>query len=244
MILSIMDKFNSNDLPGVNKMNDKRYSDNYGHENLTVFANPLIKHKVSLLCDTNTGSKEFCELVSEITTIMGVDVLDDLPLKTVEVQAPLQTISTEVLSEDITVVPILRAGLSMVDGMRYLCPTAKVGHVGLYRDEETLQPMQYYFKLPVDVTDGEVIIVDPAFATGVSADAAIKLCKEKGCKRIKFMCIFAARQGTELLEKNHPDVHIYAANYSDEPLNEKGYIMTAAGDAGDRVCGTVSYKIR
>lgn len=212
------------------------------YENLTVFTHPLIKHKVSKLCDVNTSSKEFCEILKELTILMGYEVLKDLPLKTVTVQAPLQEIQTEVLSEEFTIVPILRAGLGMVDGMRELCPTAKVGHVGLYRDEQTLQPKQYYFKLPVDVTDGQVIIVDPAFATGVSADAAIQLCKDAGCKKIKFMCVFAARQGVELLKKNHPDVHIYAANYSDEPLNEKGYILTAAGDAGDRVCGTVKYK--
>ena len=211
-------------------------------KNVTVFEHPLIKHKVSHLCDVNTGSKEFCELVSELATLMGYEALKDLPLKNVEVQAPLSKISTPVLAEDFTIVPILRAGLGMVDGLRMLCPTAKVGHVGLYRDEETLQPVTYYFKLPVDVTKGQVIIVDPALATGVSADAAIKYVKEAGCTRIKMMCIFAAKQGLELLYKNHPDVQIYAANYSPEPLNDKGYILTAAGDAGDRVCGTCSYK--
>ncbi len=212
------------------------------HKNLTVFDHPLIKHKVTHLCDVNTGSKEFCELVGELAVLMGFETLKDLPTKMVEVQAPLQKITSPVLAEDFTIVPILRAGLGMVDGLRSLLPTAKVGHIGLYRDEVTLLPCQYYFKLPVDAAAGQVIIVDPALATGVSADAAIRLLKKAGCTRIKMMCIFSANQGVSLLEKNHPDVHIYTANYSDEPLNDKGYILTAAGDAGDRVCGTVSYK--
>lgn len=211
-------------------------------KNVTIFDHPLIQHKVSHMCDVNTGSKEFCELVNELAMLMGYEALKDLPLKDVEIQAPLQKIVTPVVCQDFTIVPILRAGLGMVDGLRSLFPTAKVGHVGLYRDEETLQPVTYYFKLPVDVTEGQVIIVDPALATGVSANAAIDYVKKAGCKNIKFMCIFAAKQGLELLYKNHPDVHIYAARYSDQPLNDKGYILTAAGDAGDRVCGTCSYK--
>ena len=212
------------------------------HKNLTVFDHPLIKHKVTHMCDVHTGSKEFCELVKELATLMGFETLKDLPTKEIEVQAPLQKIMSPVLAEDFTIVPILRAGLGMVDGLRSLLPTAKVGHIGIYRDEETLEARTYYFKLPVDVADGEVIVVDPALATGVSADAAVKMLKDAGCTRIKIMCIFSANQGVTLLEKNHPDVHIYTANYSDEPLNEKGYILTAAGDAGDRVSGTVSYK--
>ena len=211
-------------------------------ENVTVFDHPLIRHKVTHLCDINTGSKEFCEIVSEITTLMGYEVLRDLPTKMVEIQAPLSKFESPVLAEDFTIVPILRAGLGMVDGLRRLSPTAKVGHVGLYRDEETLQPVQYYFKLPVDAADGQVIIVDPAFATGVSADATIKLLKDAGCKRIKFMCIFSCDQGIEFVHSRHPDVPIYAAYHSTYPLNEKGYIIDAAGDAGDRICGTVSYK--
>ena len=211
-------------------------------ENVTVFDHPLIRHKVTHLCDVNTGSKEFCEIVSEITTLMGYEVLKDLPTKMVEIQAPLSKFESPVIAEDFTIVPILRAGLGMVDGLRSLLPTAKVGHVGLYRDEETLQPVQYYFKLPVDVTEGEVIIVDPAFATGVSAEATIRLLKEAGCKRIKFMCIFSCDQGIEFVHSRHPEVPIYAAYHSTYPLNEKGYIIDAAGDAGDRICGTVSYK--
>ena len=211
-------------------------------ENVTVFDHPLIRHKVTHLCDVNTGSKEFCEIVSEITTLMGYEVLKDLPTKMVEIQAPLSKFESPVIAEDFTIVPILRAGLGMVDGLRSLLPTAKVGHVGLYRDEETWQPVQYYFKLPVDVTEGEVIIVDPAFATGVSAEATIKLLKEAGCKRIKFMCIFSCDQGIEFVHSRHPEVPIYAAYHSTYPLNEKGYIIDAAGAAGDRICGTVSYK--
>ncbi len=211
-------------------------------KNVTIFDHPLIKHKVSHLRDVNTGSKEFCELVEELAMLMGYETLKDLPLKEIEVQAPLQKVRTEVIAEDFTIVPILRAGLGMVDGLRSLYPTCSVGHVGLYRDEETLQPHTYYFKLPVNAPKGQVIVVDPALATGVSADAAIKMIKEAGCTRIKLMCIFSAREGVELIYKNHPDVQIYTACYSDEPLNEKGYILTAAGDAGDRVCGTVSYN--
>lgn len=211
-------------------------------ENVTVFDHPLIRHKVTHLCDVNTGSKEFCEIVKEITMLMGYEVLKDLPTKMVEIQAPLSKFESPVIAEDFTIVPILRAGLGMVDGLRSLLPTAKVGHVGLYRDEETLQPVQYYFKLPVDVTEGEVIIVDPAFATGVSAEATIKLLKEAGCKRIKFMCIFSCDQGIEFVHSRHPEVPIYAAYHSTYPLNDKGYIIDAAGDAGDRICGTVSYK--
>lgn len=211
-------------------------------KNLILFDHPLIRHKVSHLCDINTGSKEFGELVSELASLMGYEALKDLPTKDVEVQAPLEKITTPVLAEDFTIVPILRAGLGMVDGLRMLSPTAKVGHVGLYRDEVTLQPHQYYFKLPVDAADGQVIIVDPALATGVSAEAAVRLIKEAGCTRIKMMCIFASKQGVEFVLSRHPDVKIYAAKYSPRPLNEKGYILDAAGDAGDRVCGTCSYK--
>ena len=160
--------------------------------NLTVFNHPLIKHKVSHLCDVNTGTKEFSELVKELAMLMGYETLKELKTKDVEIQAPLQKIITPVLAEDFTIVPILRAGLGMVDGLRELSPTAKVGHIGLYRDEETLKPMTYYFKLPVDTADGPVVVVDPALATGGSADAAIQFLKDAGCKNIKFMCIFAS----------------------------------------------------
>jgi len=211
-------------------------------KNVVIFDHPLIQHKVSLMCDVNTGSKEFCELVGEIATLMGYETLKDLPTKNVDIQAPLQMINTPVLAKDFTIVPILRAGLGMVDGVRSLSPTAKVGHIGLQRNEVTLQPEKYYYKLPVDVTEGPVIVVDPALATGVSIDAALTMLEESGCTDIKVMCIFAAKQGLELIYKNHPNVKIYVARYSPDPLNDKGYILTAAGDAGDRVCGTCSYK--
>ncbi len=210
--------------------------------NLTVFTHPLIKHKVSHLCDIHTGTKEFSELVRELSMLMGYEALSELKTKEVEIQAPLQKIMTPVLAEDFTIVPILRAGLGMVDGLRALSPTAKIGHIGLYRDEKTLLPQTYYFKLPVDAADGPVVIVDPALATGGSAEAAIRFVKEAGCTNIKFMCIFASEVGVKLLYDNHPDVKVYAANYAPGPLNEMGYIYTAAGDAGDRLCGTVSYR--
>lgn len=174
--------------------------------------------------------------------LMGYEVLKDLKMKDVEIQAPLQKIVTPVLAEDFTIVPILRAGLGMVDGLRALSPTARVGHIGLYRDEETLLPKTYYFKIPVDAQSGPVIVVDPALATGGSADAAIQFVKDSGCTGIKFMCIFASEVGVRLLYEKHPDVEVYAANYAPGPLSEQGYIYTAAGDAGDRLCGTVSYK--
>ncbi len=210
--------------------------------NLTVFTHPLIRHKVSHLCDINTGSKEFGEIVKELAMLMGYEALKDLKMKDVEIQAPLQKITTPVLAEDFTIVPILRAGLGMVDGLRALSPIAKIGHIGLFRNDQTLKPETYYFKLPQDVTEGPVIIVDPALATGGSADAAIQFVKEAGCHDIRFMCIFASEVGIRLLYEKHPDVKVYAANYAPGPLNEQGYIYTAAGDAGDRLCGTVSYK--
>lgn len=215
---------------------------NSKYPNLVIFDHPLIQHKVTHLCDINTGTKEFCELTNELATLMGYEALKDLPLKNIDIQAPLQKITSPVLAEDFTIVPILRAGLGMVDGLRSLSPTCRVGHVGLYRDEVTLEAKQYYFKLPVDADKGEIIIVDPALATGVSAKAAVDLIKSVGCSRIKIMCIFSAAQGVELLKKYHPDVIIYTAKFSEAPLNEQGYILTAAGDAGDRICGTVSYK--
>ena len=211
-------------------------------DNVVILDHPLVKHKVSHLRDVNTGSKEFCELVSELAMLMGYEALKDLKMKTVTVQAPLQEVDTEVIDEDFTIVPILRAGLGMVDGLRSLYPTCRVGHIGLYRDEVTLQPHTYYFKMPVKSQDEQVIIVDPALATGVSANAAIDMLKKDGFTKIKFICIFSCKQGIEFIHKNHPEVPIYTASYSGEPLNEKGYILTAAGDAGDRVCGTVSYN--
>ena len=211
-------------------------------KNVTIFDHPLIQHKFTHLCDVRTGSKEFCEILTEMTALMGFEVLNDLKTKTINVQGPVTTFESKVLAEDFTIVPILRAGLGMVDGLRMLLPTAKVGHIGLYRDEETLIPQTYYFKVPHDITEGQVIIVDPALATGGSADAAIQYIKELGCKNIKFMCILSSEVGLRLLHEKHPDVPIYTAKYAPGPLNEKGYIYTSFGDAGDRVCGTCNYK--
>ena len=210
--------------------------------NLVIFEHPLIAHKVTHLCDVNTGSKEYSELVKELAMLMGFEALKDLKTKPVMIQAPLARFESPVLAEDFTIVPILRAGLGMVDGLRMLSPTAKVGHIGLYRDEDTLLPKTYYFKLPVDVTEGQVLIVDPALATGGSAEAEISYITEQGCKKIKFLATFASDVGVKLLAEKHPDVTIYCAKYAPGELDEHGYIPTAAGDAGDRINGTVSYK--
>ena len=209
--------------------------------NEKVLNHPLITHKLAILRDINTGTKEFRELVTEISTILVYEAMWDAKLEKVTIETPLEKMETGKLNEDnYAIVPILRAGMGMVDGVLNVIPNAKIGHIGLYRDEETLKPMTYYFKLPVE--NGPVIVVDPALATGGSAEAAIQFVKDYGCKNIKFMCIFASEVGVKLLYEKHPDVQIYAANYAPGPLNEMGYIPTAAGDAGDRLCGTVSYK--
>ena len=205
--------------------------------NLTVFNHPLIKHKVSHLCDVNTGTKEFSELVKELAMLMGYETLKELKTKDVEIQAPLQKIITPVLAEDFTIVPILRAGLGMVDGMLQLVPSAKVGHIGLYRDHDTLQPVEYYNKLPSDIEERDVIVLDPMLATGGSAMDAITIVKRSRPRIIKFLCIIAAPEGLKALSEAHPDVHIYCAAV-DEKLNEHGYILPGLGDAGDRIYGT------
>lgn len=212
-------------------------------KNVTSFNDhPLIAHKVTHLCDINTGSKEFCEIVDELTMLMGYEVLKDLKTKNIRIQAPIADFDSPVLAEDFTIVPILRAGLGMVEGLRRLSPTARVGHIGLARDPETLNPVTYYYKMPVDIKHGPVIIVDPALATGGSLDAAIEYIQKEGCTDIKVMCIFASDVGLERLCKKYPDVKIYAAKYIPGGLNKDGYIVYAAGDAGDRIYGTCSYK--
>ena len=205
--------------------------------NLTVFNHPLIKHKVSHLCDVNTGTKEFSELVKELAMLMGYETLKELKTKDVEIQAPLQKIITPVLAEDFTIVPILRAGLGMVDGMLNLIPAAKVGHIGMYRNEETLVPVEYYCKLPSDINEREVFVLDPMLATGGSACDAIGQIKKRGAKHIKFIGLVAAPQGLKALHEAHPDVDIYVGAL-DEKLNENGYIVPGLGDAGDRIFGT------
>ncbi len=212
-------------------------------KNLTSFDDhPLVQHKITKLRDINTGSKEFGEIITELTIMMGYEALRDLRTEDVEIEAPLTTMKSPLLAETITIVPILRAGLGMVDGLRTLLPTARVGHVGLYRDQETLKPVTYYFKMPVNMEEYPAIIVDPALATGGSIDATINYLKEAGYRRIKVMSIFASDVGVKLLYENHPDVKIYAAKYIPEGLNKDGFIVTAAGDIGDRINGTYGYK--
>ena len=207
--------------------------------NVTITNHPLIQHKLTLLRDKNTGSKEFRALVSEIAMLMCYEATRDLPLKEVEIETPVSVAKTRVISgKKLAFVPILRAGLGMTDGLLNLLPAAKIGHIGLYRDETTLEPVEYYCKLPLDIEERTVFLTDPMLATGGSADAAIGFLKARGVKNIIFLCILAATEGVERLQKNHPDVDIYAAAYDDGSLNEHGYIVPGLGDAGDRIFGT------
>ena len=207
-------------------------------KNITIFTHPLIQHKISILRDKKTGTNEFRKLVEEIAMLEGFEALSDLPTEDVEVKTPIETCKTPVLSgRKLAVVPILRAGLGMVDGILSLVPTAKVGHVGMYRDEETLQPKEYYCKLPEDIDQRLVLIVDPMLATGGSADAAIEFVKKQGAKQIKFASIIAAPEGIKMLTEKHPDIQIYCGSI-DRQLNENGYILPGLGDAGDRIFGT------
>ncbi len=207
-------------------------------DSVFVFDHPLIQHKVSLLRDKNTNTKEFRELVSEIAMLMGYEVTRNMPLKEVEIETPVGIAKTKVISgKKLGIVPILRAGLGMVDGMLSLLPMAKVGHIGLYRDPETLEPVEYYCKLPVDVEEREIVVLDPMLATGGSASAAIQFIKNRGVQNIKLMCLIAAKAGIERIRKDHPDVEIYCAAV-DEVLNDHAYIVPGLGDAGDRLFGT------
>ncbi len=203
-----------------------------------VMEHPLVQHKVTMLRDKNTTTKDFRELAEEISLLMAYEVTRDLPLEEVEVETPLcKTKAKAVAGRSIGIVPILRAGLGMVNGMLSLVPNAKVGHIGLYRDPETLKPVEYYCKLPADAPERTIIVVDPMLATGGSAAAAIGFIKDRGCKNIKFCCLIAAPQGVEALQKMHPDVDIYIASL-DEKLNNHAYILPGLGDAGDRLFGT------
>ncbi|SHF00079.1 uracil phosphoribosyltransferase [Alkalibacter saccharofermentans] len=205
---------------------------------LTVMDHPLIIHKVSMLRDKNTGAKEFRELVNEISVLMAYEATRDLSMEETEIETPIAKMTTKILSgKKLAIVPILRAGLGMVDGLLSLIPVAKVGHIGLYRDPETLQPVEYYCKLPSDIAEREIILVDPMLATGGSAEAAIEFLKERGAANIRFMCLIASRKGIEVLQKAHPDVDIYAGAV-DEVLNDHAYIVPGLGDAGDRLFGT------
>jgi len=199
---------------------------------------PLIQHKVTLIRDKNTGSKEFRELVREISMLLAYEVTRDLPLEEVEVETPVQkTVSKVLTGRKIGIVPILRAGLGMVDGFLNLLPAAKVGHIGLYRDPETLLPVEYYLKLPSDVEERDLLLVDPMLATGGSANAAIGFLKAKGAKSIKLVCLIGCPEGIQAVQEAHEEVDIYLAAV-DEKLNEHAYIVPGLGDAGDRLFGT------
>ena len=208
------------------------------NSNVHIMDHPLIQHKLSILRDERTGSKQFRELVDEIAMLMCYDATRDLPLMEVETKTPITVAKTKVLAgKKMAFVPILRAGLGMVDGMVTLIPTAKVGHIGLYRDPETHEPVEYYCKLPADCSEREVFVVDPMLATGGSSVAAIQMLKDKGCRKIHFMCIIAAPEGVKKMTEAHPDVDLYIGAL-DEHLNENAYIVPGLGDAGDRIFGT------
>ncbi len=206
--------------------------------NVNVMTHPLIQHKVTLIRSVETGTKDFRQLLEEIALLMGYEITRDLPLEDVKVQTPLvEAVGKQIAGKKVGIVPILRAGLGMVNGLLELMPMAKVGHVGMYRDPETLKPVEYYCKLPSDLSERRIIVTDPMLATGGSAAAAISLLKEKGAKEIQLMCLVAAPEGVEVVNKAHPDVRIYVAAL-DEKLNDHGYILPGLGDAGDRIFGT------
>ena len=203
-----------------------------------IMDHPLIQHKVSRLRCIDTGSKEFRELVWEISQLMCFEATRDLPLEDYELETPIgKATGKRIAGKNLSIVPILRAGLGMVDGMLDLVPTAKVGHIGLYRDPETLQPVEYFCKLPQDIAERDIIVVDPMLATGGSAADAISLLKKRGAKKIRLMCLISSPEGVKLVQEKHPDVDIYLASI-DEKLNEKGFIVPGLGDAGDRLLGT------
>lgn len=205
---------------------------------VVVMDHPLIQHKIGIIRKTETGTKDFREAISEIAMLICFEATRNLPLKDVEIETPICKATVKKLAgKKLAIVPILRAGLGMVDGMLQLIPTAKVGHIGLYRDPETLDPVEYYCKLPADCAEREVFVVDPMLATGGSSAAAIQMLKDKGCKKIHFMCIIAAPEGVAKMKEVHPDVDMYIGAL-DEKLNDHGYIVPGLGDAGDRIFGT------
>ncbi len=209
------------------------------YDNVTIFSHPLINHKIAILRDEKTSMKEFRELVEEITTLMTFECLKEgVPTTEKEVKTPLETCTQYVVKDDsIVIVPILRAGLGMVNGIHVLFPSAKVGHIGLCRNEETLEPMEYYCKLPKDIEEKLVLVIDPMLATGGSACDAIDKLKQHGCRNIKFMAVIGAPEGVSRVAEAHPDVHIFVSTL-DRCLNEHGYILPGLGDAGDRLFGT------
>lgn len=206
--------------------------------NVTYMTHPLIKHKISRLRDKNTGTNEFRKLIEEIAMLEGFEALKDLPLEDVEVETPIETCMTPMIAgRKLAIVPILRAGLGMVEGILSLVPSAKIGHIGLYRDEATFEPHEYYCKLPSPIEERTIVVCDPMLATGGSAIDAITMIKKRGGKNIKFMCIIAAPEGVKKLSEAHPDIQIYVGNL-DRCLNENAYICPGLGDAGDRIFGT------
>ena len=207
-------------------------------DNVSIINHPLVQHKISMLRDRNTGTNEFRTLIEEIATLMGYEALRDLPLEEIEVETPIEKCMTPVISgKKLAIVPILRAGLGMVNGILALVPTAKVGHIGLYRDEVTHEPHEYYCKLPSPIDQRTIVVTDPMLATGGSAVAAVDFIKQHGGKHIKFMCIIAAPEGLRRLHEAHPDIQIYVGHL-DRELNENAYICPGLGDAGDRIFGT------
>jgi len=204
---------------------------------LKILEHPLITHKLTQLRRKETGTKDFQHLLNEISGLMAYEISGDLPVKGITVETPVGTCATHEIVKDIVLIPILRAGLGMVDGIRNLIPTAKVGHIGLYRNEDTLSPVAYYSKVPNNLADANVMVLDPMLATGGSASAAISGLKEEGAAVIKLVCIVGAPEGVRKIESHHPDVDIYLAAL-DEGLNDKGYIVPGLGDAGDRLFGT------
>ncbi|MCT0008907.1 uracil phosphoribosyltransferase [Weissella confusa] len=205
---------------------------------LTVFDHPLIQHKLTIIRDKNVGTKEFREIVDEIASLMAYEVTRDLPVEDVEIETPVaKTTQRQLAGKKLAIVPILRAGLGMVDGIMKLIPAARIGHIGMYRDEESLEPVEYFVKLPEDIDQREVLVVDPMLATGGSAVMAIDALKKRGATKIKLITLVSAPVGVETVQKAHPDVDIYTAGL-DEGLNEHGYIIPGLGDAGDRLFGT------
>ena len=203
-----------------------------------IMTHPLIKHKITMLRDANTTDKDFRLLIHEIALLMGYEATKDLPVADYKVMTPLAECNGKIIEKQVALVPILRAGLGMVDAILDLIPAAKVGHIGLYRDHDTLQPVEYYCKMPTDIEQRQVIVLDPMLATGGSAAAAIDFIKKRGAKRIKLMCIIGAPEGVEAIMKAHPDIELFIGTI-DEKLNEKGYIVPGLGDAGDRLFGTI-----
>jgi uracil phosphoribosyltransferase len=217
---------------------EQNLKENHDMGKFQVIDHPLIQHKLTIIREKSCGTKVFREVVDEIAMLMAYEVSRDMPLEDIEIETPMgKTIQKTLTGKKVAIVPILRAGIGMVDGMLELIPAAKVGHVGLYRDEETFEPVEYFVKLPADIAERQLFVVDPMLATGGSAIMAIDLLKKRGATNIKFVCLVAAPEGIKALQEAHPDVDIYTAGL-DEKLNEQGYIVPGLGDAGDRLFGT------